>query len=155
MKISWREQSFEELSTTELYAILHLRQQVFIVEQQCIYQDCDGRDKKAHHLTGWYEAGDQLEPIAYLRIVYPEITSNSISIGRVLTHPNFRRRGIGRKIMAQCLLNIEKRYPESAIFISAQQYLIGFYESFNFHISSEGYQEDGIPHIRMTRQPSK
>lgn len=155
MKINWKEQSFKELSTAELYAILHLRQQVFIVEQQCIYLDCDGQDKKAHHLTGWYEVEDQLEPIAYLRIVYPEKMSNSISIGRVLTHPNFRRKGLGRQIMTQCLFNIEKRYPESAIFISAQQYLIGFYESFNFHISSEGYQEDGIPHIRMTRHPGK
>lgn len=155
MKVSWREQSFEELSTAELYAILHLRQQVFIVEQQCIYQDCDGQDKKAHHLTGWQKANDRTELIAYLRIVYPEKTSNPISIGRVLTHPNFRRKGLGRKIMAQCLLKIEKRYPESAVFISAQQYLIGFYESFNFHISSEGYMEDGIPHIRMTRHPCK
>ena len=155
MKINWKEQGFEELKIAELYAILRLRQQVFIVEQQCIYQDCDGRDEKAHHLTGCYEVKDLLQPIAYLRIFYPEKASNSISIGRVLTHPNFRRKGLGRKIMTQCLLNIEKRYPESAIIISAQQYLIGFYESFNFHISSEEYLEDGIPHIRMTRHSCK
>lgn len=155
MKIIWKEQSFEELSTAELYEILRLRQQVFIVEQKCIYQDCDGLDKKAHHLTGWQKVKNQSELIAYLRIVYPENANNSISIGRVLTHPDFRRKGLGRKIMTQCLFTIEKHYPESAISISAQQYLVGFYESFNFHISSGGYQEDGIPHIRMTRHPCK
>ncbi|MCP4338374.1 MAG: GNAT family N-acetyltransferase [Desulfobulbaceae bacterium] len=151
MEIKWKVSTFGELTTDELYAILKLRQQVFIVEQQCVYQDCDGLDTKAHHLVGWYNIGELPEPIAYLRVIYPEEGSNSTSIGRFLIHPNFRGKGIAREMMAMCLQNIEKSSPKSAVCISAQQYLTHFYETFGFHVSSDGYEEDGIPHIGMTR----
>lgn len=153
MKIEWKLSTFEELSTEELYAILKLRQQVFVVEQQCVYLDCDGQDRKAHHLVGWHKRGERQQPIAYMRVMYPEKESKLTSIGRVLTHPNFRGKGVGKEIMARCLDNIEKLYPESSVCISAQQYLTHFYESFGFRVSSDGYLEDGIPHIEMTRNP--
>ncbi len=153
MQITWKLATFEQLSTTELYAILKVRQQVFVVEQQCIYQDCDGQDKNAHHLMGWHDSGEKLELIAYLRIIRPGNRHKLISIGRVLTHPKHRGKGVGREIMTKCLLSIEELYPKSPVTVSAQQYLIHFYESFGFHVSSEGYQEDGIPHIEMTLTP--
>ncbi|NOR25801.1 MAG: GNAT family N-acetyltransferase [Desulforhopalus sp.] len=153
MKIEWKLSPFKELSTEELYAILKLRQQVFVVEQQCVYLDCDGKDKRAYHLAGWHDRGEPPEPIAYMRIMYPEKGNKLTSIGRVLTHPNFRGKGFGREIMARCLLDIEKYYPESPVCISAQQYLTHFYESFGFRVSSDSYEEDGIPHIGMTRNP--
>ncbi len=154
MEIQWKLYTFEELSTEELYEIIHLRQKVFIVEQKCVYQDCDGQDRKAHHLVGWYDRGERPEAVAYLRIIYPKNESALPSIGRVLTHPDFRSKGLGRDIMAKCLRIIEEFYPASAICISAQRYLIPFYESFGFRLSSEGYEEDGIPHIKMTRDIS-
>lgn len=154
MEIEWKLSTFEELSTEELYAILKLRQQVFVVEQQCVYQDCDGQDRNAHHLVGWHDRGEPPEPIAYLRVLYPKKEERKLpSIGRVLTHPNFRGKGVGKEIMERCLLSIEELYPESAVCISAQQYLTHFYESFGFRVSSDGYEEDGIPHIAMIRNP--
>jgi ElaA protein len=153
MEIQWKLSAFEELSTEELYEILHVRQQVFIVEQQCVYQDCDGQDKKALHLVGWSDR-ERREPVAYLRIIRPKKEGTFPSIGRVLTHPEFRGKGLGREIMTRCLHTLEELYPESPVSISAQQYLISFYESFGFCLSSDGYEEDGIPHIEMTRNPS-
>ncbi len=153
MQIDWKLSTFRDLSTVELYAILKLRQQVFVVEQQCAYQDCDGRDSNALHLVGWYNSGTQPEPIVYLRILPPETPGQSPCIGRLLTHQSFRGKNLGREIMTRGLLCIEELYPKSPVCISAQQYLIHFYESFGFRISSESYEEDGIPHIEMTRNP--
>jgi len=151
MKIEWKITTFDELSNEELYAILKLRQQVFVVEQQCAYQDCDGRDRDAHHLVGWYNRGKQPKPIACLRILYPEKEDHLPVIGRVVTHPDFRGKGLGREIMTRCLRYITTHYPDSAVILSAQQYLNRFYESFGFRAVSEVYEEDGIPHIKMLR----
>ena len=153
MKTEWQLSAFEELSTNELYTILKLRQEVFVVEQQCIYQDCDGRDNIAHHLLGWHNRGELSELVAYLRIIYPENSGGAVSIGRVLTHPVYRKRGLAKEIMTRCLSSIDELYPKAAVGISAQQYLIRFYESFGFHVSSGGYEEDGIPHVAMIRNP--
>ncbi|MGB3210870.1 MAG: GNAT family N-acetyltransferase [Desulforhopalus sp.] len=153
MQIEWKLSTFDELSTSELYAILQLRQHVFVVEQQCIYQECDGRDKDAHHLVGWHDRRGQPEPVAYLRLLHPEKSGGSPAIGRVVTHPDHRGKGLGREIMTRCLRTIEIYYPNSPVIISAQQYLTHFYLSLGFVVSSEGYQEDGIPHISMTRYP--
>jgi len=153
MEIKWRLTTFAELSTEELYAILKIRQQVFVVEQRCAYQDCDGRDNNALHLVGWHCRGEQPEPIAYLRVVYPAKQGGVLSIGRVLIHGDYRRKGLGKKIMRRCLRSIEELYPDAPVVISAQLYLLHFYESFGFRISSDGYDEDGIPHIQMTHTP--
>ena len=149
MAITWQLSTFDDLTTAHLYAILRLRQQVFVVEQQCIYQDCDGLDQKAHHLLAWDCNGEQSEVVAYLRILSPRDGSDLPAIGRVVTHPEMRGKGLGKELMSRCLRCIDKLYPQSAITLSAQQYLTSFYESFGFHIASEGYEEDGIPHIRM------
>jgi ElaA protein len=153
MKIEWKISPFESLSTEELYAILKLRQHVFVVEQHCVYQDCDGRDRNAHHLAGWLNMGEKSEPIAYLRIIPPQKEGQTLLIGRVVTHPDFRGKGLGKEIMTRCLRSIEERYPKSPVRISAQSYLANFYEYFAFRISSDEYLEDGIPHIEMTLNP--
>jgi len=153
MKIEWKISPFESLSTEELYAILKLRQHVFVVEQHCAYQDCDGRDRIAHHLAGWLNMGGKSEPIAYLRILPPQKEDQYLLIGRVVTHPGFRGKGLGKEIMTRCLRSIEKHYPKSPVRISAQRYLTNFYGNFGFRISSDGYLEDGIPHIQMTLNP--
>lgn len=153
MKIKWKISPFESFSTEELYAILKLRQLVFVVEQHCAYQDCDGQDITAYHLAGWLDIGKQSEPIAYLRIIPPAKGDNTLSIGRVITHPNYRGKGLGKEIMSRCLRSIKKLYPESIVRISAQTYLTHFYENFGFRISSDGYLEDGIPHVEMILNP--
>lgn len=154
MAITWQLSTFTELTKVQLYAILALRQQVFIVEQQCIYQDCDGRDINAYHLLGLDDGDEQSAPVAYLRILPPQKEGGSPSIGRVLTHPDARGKSLGKQIMARCLYLVDKMYPNAVVTVSAQQYLIRFYEYFGFQIASEGYDEDGIPHIRMVRNPS-
>lgn len=153
MNLEWTFAGFNRLSVEELYAILKLRQQVFVVEQRCAYQDCDGRDQNAYHLTGWKGKERGSKPIAYLRLMPPENKQSPVSIGRVVTHPDFRRQGIGREMMKKCLSKIGELYPKSVIRIAAQQYLIRFYEGFGFQISSETYQEDGIDHIEMAHLP--
>lgn len=154
MTITWQLLSFDELTTAQLYAILALRQQVFIVEQQCTYQDCDGRDKNAHHLLAWDDQKEQSLLIAYLRILPPQKEKDSPAIGRLVTHPDKRGKGLGREIMERCLHALDEIYPNAVATLSAQQYLISFYEHLGFLIASEGYDEDGIPHIRMIRNPS-
>ncbi len=153
MAITWQLCPFEQLTTTQLYAILTLRQQVFVVEQQCVYQDCDGQDKNARHLFGWDDGYEQSALVAYLRIRPPEKEGDSPAIGRIVIHPEMRGKGLGKEIMARCLRAIDEMYPNSVVTLSAQQYLIRFYEYFGFYIASEGYDEDGIPHIRMIRNP--
>ncbi len=154
MAITWQLLSFDELTTAQLYAILSLRQQVFIVEQHCVYQDCDGRDQNAHHFLGWDEEPEQSALVAYLRILPPQNAGGSPAIGRVVTHPDRRGEGLGRDIMRRCLHALGEIYPNSVATLSAQQYLISFYEHLGFFIASNGYDEDGIPHIRMIRYPS-
>lgn len=153
MAIIWQLCTFEELTAAQLYAILKLRQQVFVVEQQCIYQDCDGQDKNAHHLLAWDDRGEQTEPVAYLRILPPQECGGLPAIGRVITRLDVRGKGLGKEIMTRCLHCIDELYPKSAVALSAQQYLIHFYEHFGFCVASEGYEEDGIPHIQMIRYP--
>ncbi len=154
MEIEWKISPFAGLSTGELYAILKLRQQVFVVEQRCAYQDCDDRDRHAHHLTGWCNMGKGPEPIAYLRIIPPPKEHHPLLIGRVVTHPKVRGKGLGKDIMTRCLHTVKRWYPDSPVKISAQSYLTNFYENFGFRISSGGYVEDGIPHVEMTLSPT-
>lgn len=152
MAIIWQLFTFKDLTTAQLYAILRLRQQVFVVEQQCVYQDCDGQDQNAHHLLAWDHNGEQPEVLAYLRILSPRKRGELPAIGRVVTHPEMRGKGLGTEIMTRCLRCIDELYPKSAVILSAQQYLIRFYEHFGFRIASEGYDEDGIPHIQMVKR---
>ncbi len=143
--MDWICKTFDELSPHELYAILQLRNEVFIVEQHCPYQDMDNKDLYCHHLMCWNEK----KLVAYTRLVPPEISYAESSIGRVVSSPSARRTGIGKILMSKSIELLKALYPGVCIKIGAQLYLKEFYESFSFKQSSETYIEDGIPHIEM------
>ena len=137
--------SFKELSTTELYKILQLRNEVFVVEQNCVYQDADGKDLKALHLF----IKNQEDIIAYLRIFKPGDYFKHASIGRVVTHPSYRGKNFGKQIMQKAIDIITNDLQENTIEISAQTYLKKFYNDLGFQETGNEYLEDGIPHVRM------
>lgn len=143
--MKWEVKKFNELTGQEVYEILKLRSEVFVVEQQCIYEDCDDKDKEAYHLFG-EESG---KIVAYLRILEKGISYNEISIGRVLTNKTHRGKGLGKQMMLKAIEFIEKQLCEIVIRISAQQYLLNFYSNLGFVKVSEVYLEDDIPHIEM------
>ena len=139
--------TFEELTTEELYKILQLRSEVFVVEQDCVYQDIDGKDQKALHIMGFSNEG----LVAYTRCFDKGIYFEEASIGRVIVKENHRKYGYGHEIMKASIKEIESRYKTDKIKLSAQQYLIKFYETHGFVKKGEGYLEDGIPHIAMVK----
>lgn len=140
---------FHQLSLTELYALMALRQEVFVVEQKCPYLDADGKDLQAHHLMGYDEQGRLL---AYSRLLPRGVSYPGYpSFGRVVTAPSIRGGGQGRPLMEKTLEWMERLYGRGTIKISAQSYLIPFYESLGFRIVGEEYLEDGIPHIGMVK----
>ena len=143
--MEWKIKRFEELATTELYEILRVRAEVFVVEQACIYQDLDEKDKRAYHL--YCEESGKVK--AYLRILDRGISYPEISIGRVLTTENNRRKGLAREMMKNAIDFICKDLGENQIRISGQLYLQAFYESLGFQTVSEMYLEDDIPHVEM------
>jgi ElaA protein len=145
MQLNWIYKPFDELTPKELYAILHLRSEVFVVEQNCVYLDMDFKDEKSFHLAGW--DGDRL--VAYVRIVPPGISFNDPSIGRVVTSPAYRKGGAGRQLMQLAIEKTLEQFNHRTITIGAQLYLKQFYGSLGFVQISEQYIEDGIPHIHM------
>lgn len=145
--IQWRVKTFGELSADELYKILQARTEVFIIEQNCIYQDADGGDYKAVHL--WAEENGDI--LAYCRIFEKGIKYPKASIGRVLTGQSGRGKGLGKQLISFALQILENRFGESAVRISAQDYLLKFYSDFGFEDTGKKYLEDGIPHTEMLR----
>jgi len=143
-----RVKKFNELTTTDLYDLMALRMTVFVVEQQCIYQDFDGKDKACAHLLLSLE----VQLAAYLRILPSGLSYEEVSIGRVVVSPDFRKRKLGRIIMEKALEYIEEIMSESTVRISAQLYLKDFYEGLGFEACGESYLEDDIPHIEMLYQ---
>ena len=139
--------SFSELTTNELYSILQLRSEVFVVEQDCVYQDVDDKDQKALHVIGF--KNNIL--VAYTRIFKPGDYFKNASIGRVVVAKNERKYGYGHAIMKHAIEAIKNHFNEIAIKISAQTYLKKFYESHGFQQVGEEYLEDGIPHIGMIK----
>lgn len=137
--------TFNQLSTIELYSILKLRSEVFVVEQDCVYQDIDNKDQKALHLFFI----EKEEVIAYTRLFKSGDYFKEASIGRVVIQENYRKQGLGHRLMKASINTIEEKFETSNITISAQTYLKHFYESHNFKKIGEEYLEDGIPHIRM------
>lgn len=137
--------TFPELNTTQLYEILRLRSEVFVVEQDCVYQDIDGKDQQAIHVLGYI--GTEL--VAYARCFAPGIYFEEAAIGRIVTDARFRGNNFGHALVERSIWVIKNRYETTAIKISAQQYLISFYNSLGFLEVGEGYLEDGIPHIAM------
>ena len=145
MKLNWKYNSFNELDVVELYAILQLRNEVFVVEQNCVYQDADNKDALSYHLSGW--DGNTL--VAYCRILPPGISYPEASIGRVVASPAYRNTGCGRELMKEAIIRTQAQFDCNAIKISAQLYLKKFYEKLGFIQVSETYLEDNIPHIVM------
>jgi ElaA protein len=140
--------SFNQLSPIELYKILRLRNEVFVVEQNCPYQDADNKDLKCHHLMLLKD--DEL--MAYARLVPPGLSFPQMSIGRVVTSPKARGTGAGRVLMNTAIEQCHHSFGEGSIKIGAQAYLTKFYTSLGFNQVSEVYDEDGIPHIDMIRE---
>lgn len=140
--------SFQELSITELYNILQLRSEVFVVEQDCVYQDIDGKDQKALHIIGEKEG----KIIAYTRCFAPGDYFENASIGRVVVEISQRKFKYGHDIMKASIEAIKNKYQTNTIKLSAQVYLTNFYESHGFKQVGEGYLEDGIPHIAMLKK---
>ena len=136
---------FNDLSTNELYALLQLRSEVFVVEQNCVYQDIDGKDDIAWHVLGKKE--DRF--VAYLRIFEPGDYFKSASMGRVVVAEKHRKKGYAKKIMEAAMAHVFENLSEKRITLSAQTYLIPFYEDLGFKAEGDGYLEDGIPHIKM------
>ena len=137
--------SFEQLDTTELYNLLQLRSEVFVVEQDCVYQDMDGKDQKALHVLGYHNN----ILTAYTRIFPPGDYFEQASIGRVVVRESERQHRYGYDIMKASIEAVENYYNSSIIKISAQTYLKRFYNNLNFFEVGEEYLEDGIPHIAM------
>lgn len=143
--INWICKSFEELTTLELYALLQLRNEVFIVEQNCPYLDVDGKDLKSYHLMAWKE--DRL--IAYTRLIPPGISYDEVSIGRVVNSPSVRGSGIGKELMQLSIAKIYELFGKQDIVIGAQLYLKKFYSDLGFVQEGDVYLEDNIEHILM------
>lgn len=138
---------FQELSIQQLYDILQLRSEVFVVEQVCVYQDIDGYDQIALHTCIY----DKETLVGYARILPPQTYFNEPSIGRVIVKASQRKLNLGHKLMEYCTALTNQLYPDETLKISAQQYLIDFYNSHGFEVKGEGYLEDGIPHVAMYR----
>lgn len=147
MTLQFKIKPFNKLSLNELYQVLSLRSEVFVVEQNCVYQDIDGKDSKAMHVLAYY--GDDLA--AYCRVFKPGDYFEQSSIGRVVVSPKYRDKKWGHELMKQAIQTIEQVFHQKQITISAQQYLQKFYESHGFQQTSEMYLEDDIPHIEMKR----
>ncbi len=146
-KIDWSLKKFDELSAKEIYEILKLRSEVFVVEQNCVFLDMDDKDQFAHHLQGRIEGN----LAAVVRILPPGLAYEEPSIGRVVSSPLFRRKGVGIALMNKAIEETIALYGPLDIKIGAQLYLKKFYESFGFIQCSEAYLEDDIPHIKMIR----
>ena len=143
--VVWQIKQFNELSLQELYSLLKLRSHVFIVEQNCVYQDVDGKDEIAMHLLG--KVADEI--VAYSRLFKAGDYFENASFGRVVIHPKFRDNKWGHDMMQQAIAAIEDNFHTKQITISAQLYLKKFYESNGFTQTSDTYLEDDIPHIEM------
>lgn len=148
VKITWVFKDFSKLSIEEMYEVMQLRQEVFIVEQDCPYLDADGKDQQSHHLLGYDTEGVL---VAYLRLLPPGVSYSEISLGRIVTSTKYRGKGIGKMLMKQGINESELLYGKVSIRISAQSYLIPFYRAFGFEIIGSEYLEDNIPHTEMLR----
>jgi ElaA protein len=147
MQIHWTLKKFEDLTPYQLYAILQLRNEVFVVEQNCVFQDADNKDQDSYHLMGFN--GNKL--IAYSRLVPAGKTYEQVSIGRVVTFPSVRRSGAGKELMKQSIDAVYNLFGIQPIKIGAQLYLKQFYSLFGFDQVSGVYIEDGIEHIYMIK----
>jgi len=145
MQVSWTTRSFEALSSLELYQLLQLRIRIFMLEQECLYEECDDKDLQAKHLLGKING----KVVAYARILPKGISYPDVSIGRVVVQQEYRHLKLGLELMAQAIKSAHADYPNETIRISAQAHLQHFYEKQGFVRESDSYLEDNIPHIEM------
>ncbi|MBM7554318.1 GNAT family N-acetyltransferase [Thalassobacillus pellis] len=144
----WKQKHFHELDRKELYKILQIRVNIFVVEQNCPYPELDGYDEDAIHL--WMEEGDDIA--AYCRLVPGGTKYELPSIGRVLVHKEYRGNGYARTLMEKALAVLEEQWKEKGIFLQGQEHLRGFYQSCGFQPVSDVYLDDGIPHVDMIKK---
>jgi len=147
-RVEWSLSRLQALDPTHLYAMYRLRQDVFVMEQQCLYPDIDDLDLHAQHLLGW----DSDDLLAYLRIIPPLRKYAGPAIGRVLTAQAARKGGLGRLLMQEGMARTQTLFPQQSIYLAAQTYLINFYTSLGFCAYGDAYVEDGIEHIEMVRR---
>jgi len=145
MNLQWQTSGFTELGHNELYAVLRLRQQVFVVEQNCVYQDLDGLDQRATHLLCWLD--EQL--LAYLRCLPPRVSYVESSLGRIVVPAAARGLHLGRALVQRGIEHNLRHWPDSGIRINAQAYLRDFYTGLGFEVDGREYDEDGIMHVQM------
>ena len=147
--IEWELKTFAELSTGQLYQLLQLRVDVFVVEQRCAYRELDDLDSHPQllHLLGY----QQQQLVAYARLLPPDLTYPTPSIGRVVTAMQARGDGIGHQLLSQAISATNQHWPDQSITIEAQHHLQHFYQAHGFVTISEMYLEDGIPHVDMRR----
>jgi ElaA protein len=150
--LHWRFRAFSELTVLELERIYTARQQVFVIEQNCVYLDADGRDSLSHHLAAWSTAHPL--PLAYARLVAPGVAYAEASMGRVITTQAGRGQGLGHELVKRVIEHAHAVYPGHGLRISAQSQLENFYAAFGFLIVGERYLEDDIPHTEMVLKPS-
>src|SRR4051794_2966267 len=143
----WELRAFDALTVGELYGVMRLRQDVFVVEQKCAYADADGLDAIATHLF----AVDGEAVVACARLFAPGVRRDEAVIGRVVTAAAVRKSGMGRELMRRAIAAVEERHGRAPIWLGAQKYLQRFYESFGFTRDGEDYLEDDIPHLPMRR----
>jgi len=148
--IVWQWVDFDDLSPRQLYRVLALRQEIFAVEQDCVYQDCDGLDPGAAHLL----AHEAEVLVAYMRMIAPRADEPAVVMGRFATKRNARGRGLGKELVRRALAAAAARFPHRSVRISAQAHLQRFYEGFDFRVIGEPYLEDGIPHVAMLYSPA-
>jgi len=145
-KITWTTKAFKDLSVDEYFEILYLRTEIFVVEQDCPYQEVDEKDRQSFHLYGRAENG---EVIAVTRILPKGVSYDEISIGRVALKKEYRGKGIADELMIESLKYIESKFGKQPIRISAQEYLLNYYNKHGFNQVGEMYLEDNIPHVEM------
>ena len=152
-RLTWRFCAFSELTVLELERIYTARQQVFVLEQNCVYLDADGHDSQSHHLAAWSAA--HTVPLACARLVAPGVKYAEPSMGRVMTTQAGRGQGLGRELVARLVAHAHSVYPKQGLRISAQSQLEPFYAEFGFVDTGKRYLEDNIPHTEMLLQPAK
>ena len=150
VNFNWQIKHYNDLLINEFHDLISLRLEVFVVEQNCAYQDLDGKDKKSYHLIC---RNGQGKVVATARILPPGISYQDVSIGRIVTDSSIRGKGVGHELMLKTMQFIKEEFGNIAIVISAQSHLISFYNQHGFITTNKEYLEDGIPHTEMIYKP--
>jgi ElaA protein len=148
MQLQWLLKKFDELTPLELYNVLRLRSEVFVVEQNCVFLDMDNKDQQCYHLMGSHDN----ELVAYVRLLPPKLAYDEVSIGRVVSSPQYRGSGAGKLLMQKAIATAIELFGQQPIRIGAQLYLKNFYSSLGFEPQGDIYMEDGIQHIIMLKR---